>query len=328
MIRARLLPLLLLLGGCASLFGGDVPKEPPPLTDMEEPLDLFEEPDDESERRNLPLGSFTGATVTHGATSLDELDDEAAGLLVRKVIENSPADAAGIYEGDLLLEAQDASGRIVELAYPSQWRALELSAAPGSRITVLLDRAGRELRTEIEVVRRVRPPGRKPAERFREEQRIGAVLRTATEVEARNAGLGPGGGAVIVGLSRASPWRRAGLRYGDVLTRVGDRPVDHPQVVLDVVREAEPRDELDVEFVRDGESATLTAAVTRRATDITDVSIPPFFEYETERGETEWSVLMGLVGYEGTKAAWKLTLFWLFHFAGGDADVLEEVETK
>ena len=40
--------------------------------------------------------------------------------------------------------------------------------------------------------------------------------------EARAAGLGPGGGAVVVGLSERSPWRAAGLRFGDLIVAALD----------------------------------------------------------------------------------------------------------
>ena len=65
----------------------------------------------------------------------------------------------------------------------------------------------------------MRPPDREPAETFREEQHAGIVVRTATEVEARAAGLGAGGGAVLIGLAANSPWRQKGLRFGDVILK-------------------------------------------------------------------------------------------------------------
>lgn len=86
-----------------------LPVEAPPLHDMEEPVDLLAEPDDEAQRQDLPVGSFSGAYVERAQRSLEAelLDDEAGGgdgVLVARVVENSPADAARIAVGDILLE--------------------------------------------------------------------------------------------------------------------------------------------------------------------------------------------------------------------------------
>ena len=54
---------------------------------------------------------------------------------------------------------------------------------------------------------RVAPAERDEGARFREEERVGFIVRSATEVEARSAGLAPGAGVVLVGLAAGSPWR-------------------------------------------------------------------------------------------------------------------------
>src|SRR5204863_9943281 len=119
----------------------------------------------------------------------------------------------------------------------------------GAGLAVVIDRGGVERKAEVGVVARVRAPERQDTTRLREESRVGVVLRSATEVEARAAGLGPGGGAVVVGLAAGSPWRAAGLRFGDLLTSIGGREVAHPQVVLDAIRAAPPASKVRVEFV-------------------------------------------------------------------------------
>lgn len=322
---AALTLLLSSLAGCSSLVG-DLPEESPSLADMEEPAALHEEPEDEAERRDLALGGFTGVYVRDSRRKLSALDDVPEGVQVQRVVENSPGDVAGIVDGDLIFEIETAAGDLVPIRWPSEWRKAEQEAPPGSTLLVYLDRAGVEEEAEILVVPRVRPAGRRAAERYREEQRVGVVLRTATEVEARRAGLGAGGGAVVVGLSRESPWRQAGLRFGDVLTSISGKPVAHPQVVLDSIRDAGPSESLDVVFQRDGEQQTVAAPVTRREQTLREISVPPLFSYEADRGETELSVLLGLVRQKTTRAAWEWRILWLLRFSGGDADRLEEVQ--
>ncbi len=322
-LRVAAVVLACALSGCASLIE-DLPDEAPRLADMEEPLELFAEPDDEEARVALPAGGFTGVVVAAAPRTLESIGGNDEGLRVVRVVENSPGDAAGLAEDDLLLEVVLDGGRPRPLRWASDWRQVELDAPAGSTLRVVFDRAGRDEDAALVVARRVRPARRLPTERYREEDRVGAVLRAATEVEARAAGLGPGGGAVVVGLSRASPWRTAGLVFGDLVVSVDGEPVAHPQMLLDAVRGAESDAELDLEFVRDGTLFETTAAVTRRAQEVTDVGIPLLFSYESDRGDTELSLLLALIHYEATPVAWRWRLLWFVSFSGGDSDRLVE----
>jgi S1-C subfamily serine protease len=291
---------------------------------MEEPLALATEPDDEGARSALPLGSFTGIVPGDARGSLEEMLSEPEGVLVASVVENSPADVAGVAEGDLLLSAA-VGGQTRELKWPSEWRAIELETVPGSAIEIVLDRAGAERRARIVTLPRIHAPGREKVPKLREEQRVGVVLRGATEVEARAAGLGPGGGVVVVGLARSSPWRKDGVVYADLIRSVDGIPVAHPEVVLEAIRSAPVDSELALEIVRGGETRTIDVHLTRRASEVKHVTIPLIYSYENDRGQKETSFLLGLVSYESSAAAWQLKLLWLFSFSGGDADRLKVV---
>jgi C-terminal processing protease CtpA/Prc len=326
MNRCLLLACALTLGACSSLVPTKLPEKEPPLADMEEPLALVQEPKDEAARVKLPLGGFTGVTVGDARRTLDETEGEPAGVRVARVVENSPADAAGLEVDDLLVEVTDAAGHRQALDYPSQWRETELAAKPGSVLHVVVDRAGVERKADVGVVARVRPPERQDTTRLREESRVGVVLRSATEVEARGAGLGPGGGAVVVGLAAGSPWRAAGLRFGDLITSIDGKEVAHPQVVLDAIRDAPKNARFTIGYAREGRASTTTAAVSRRATELSHVNIPVLFSYDADRGDAEWTLLLGLASYKSTIAAWQLRLLWLIRFGGGDADKLVDVK--
>ncbi|MFO1051015.1 MAG: hypothetical protein U1F36_02220 [Planctomycetota bacterium] len=319
-MRDAVLVMSFLLQACASRL----PDEPPPLADMEEPLSLFAEPDDEAARAALPLGSFTGCEVGAAGDSLESLLEAAHGVQVQAIVENSPADVAGLKVGDLLLHAKLADGSERDLTAESDWRKVELDAAPGSVVTISFDRANRHTSTTLTLVPRMHLPARTAVRRVREEKRVGVVLRTATEVESRAAGLGPGAGAVIVGLSARSPWRHAGLRFGDLVTAVDGAPVSDPEAVLDAIRDA--KDRTAVAYVREGKALSADAPLTRRARDTREVYVPLLFDYEYDRGKTDTSILLGLFRHEHTRAAWRVRLLWFIRFGRGDADQLIEVD--
>jgi C-terminal processing protease CtpA/Prc len=308
-----------LISACS--FTKRIPTVKPALYDMEEPLNLRDEPDDEEERDALPAGCFTGVHVSDARRSLEEMEKEPEGILVARVVENSPAAAAGLEEGDLLLEVE---GR--PLHWASEWREVELATGPGRTLEVIYDRAGAERDARILVVPRVHPAERTEVERFREEERVGIVVRTATEVEARSAGLGPGAGAVVVGLSRSSPWRRPGLRFEDLIVEVDGKRITHPNVLLRAIRDAPRDDSVKLVYVRGGERFVIEAPVSRRATETTRVRIPLIYHYTRERDLTTSWIFLGIFKHTRTPAAWETRVLWLFKFRGGDADRLVEVE--
>ena len=345
----RRLSLVCSLGllGITSFLGAScqsaLPEESPPLVDMEEPLNLFAEPADEAQRQQLPLGTFSGLELAGAPSSLDSAfgsNGAAKGLEVERVVENSPAAIARIEVGDLLLEATypgQAGPTTVELQFPSDWRAIELGQPVGTQVDLLLDRAGRDAHTHLVLTERSAPAARQEAARFREEQRAGIVVRTATEVEARAAGLAPGAGAVLVGLSRNSPWRPAGLRFGDLLTAVNGTPLGHPQILLDALRGAPKDGSIEVIYRRPNagepgaaptfaEPETLKIAVTQRGRAVRELSIPLVFHYErTGPKKTHWSALLGALRYQHTPAAWRFRLLWLIRLGAGDTEALTEL---
>lgn len=321
-----LLPLLLLPFAACSLSSDRLPEKAPALADMDEPLDLRAEPDDEAARTKLALGMFSGLKVADARDSLAaKLGDEEPALKVIEVVENSPAAAAGVQVDDLLLDVTIDDGMKSPLTKPSEWRNVELNTPDGLPVWLTLDRGGRAVRAMFLMQPRVAPPARQATERFREEDRVGVVFRTATEVEARAAGLAPGAGAVIVGMSRRSPWRTAGLRYGDLITAVDGAPVAHPETLLQAVR-APGRDTVKLAYRRGDATAEVEAPLSARAQELQEVSVPLLYSYEHARGATEWSAVIGLLKYRGTKAAWRVRLLWLISFGGGDSDQLLEAD--
>lgn len=309
-----------------SCAAAELEREPPRLASMEEPLTLVAEPDDEAARQELDPGGFTGVYVRDARANLEAMLSAPEGVLVDRVVENSPGEAAGLEPGDLLFEVETPGGGLVELAWPKDWRGVELAHGAGDELVVRFDRAGAELERRIAVEDRKRPAEREESRRVREERRVGVVLRTATEVEARAAGLPPGAGAVVVGLSLDSPWRAAGLRFEDLIATVDGREVGSPTALVDAIEAAPEDGRLELGFLRGGQPRELRVQVSRRARELDHVRVPLIFSYERDRDLRETSVLLGLFRWRRSPAAWDLRLFWLVSFGGGDADRLVEVD--
>ena len=92
-------------------------------------------------------------------------------------------------------------------------------------------------------------------------QTVAAILKTKARVSRAWLGLwtGPprqGEGARVVAVEREGPADRAGIEPGDVIVRVGERPVQRPMDVTSVVIGGEPGEKVAIDFVRNGKRAT------------------------------------------------------------------------
>lgn len=60
------------------------------------------------------------------------------------------------------------------------------------------------------------------------------------------------GGAKITDVTKESAAEKAGLKAGDIITKVGDKKVDDPESLYDAVTSMKPKDEVKVYYKRDG----------------------------------------------------------------------------
>lgn len=326
--KAALVGLVVLsafiLAGCGGASG--LRTKADPLEDMEIARTQFDMPEDEEQRQQLPLGVFTGIEVGDSRQTLQAQLEEPEGVLVTKVVENSPAVAADIRVADILLEATIDDQDPVILAWPSDWYKIEQTASTDSDIDVLYDRAGKDLETTLKPVARLSRPARLPGNRYREESKVGVIVRNASEVEAHEAGLTRGEGSVVVGLAGQSPWRKAGLQFGDVILSVNDQMVKNPQELLAAINGLSPRDPMTLTVFRDNQRLTFDTTVTQRQREVKRFGIPLLYSYENDRGVKKTSVLLGLFKVRKTAVAAQYRWLWLIHYTVGDASRLEEVE--
>jgi hypothetical protein len=321
--RHSLALVLLSLSGCG-LSSSPLPTQAEPLEDMEVSRTWFEIPQDEPRRQELPLGVFTGIKVGDSRQTLEAQLAAPEGVLVTETVENSPAVAAGIEAGDILLEAAIDTNTPVSLSWPSDWYKVEQNATEDATIGILYDRAGRDRETKLQPTKRISQPARLPGNHFREETKVGVIVRNASEVEADQAGLARGEGCVVVALARTSPWRKAGLLFGDMITGINDKPIKNPHELLAAINDLKKGDDVRIAVVRDKQEVSLVTTVSKRQQKVARFNIPLLFSYENTRGIQKTSVLFGLYGMRKTAVASQYTWFWLIRYTVGDANRLQE----
>lgn len=70
-------------------------------------------------------------------------------------------------------------------------------------------------------------------------------------------------GAEILSVTKESAAEKAGLKKGDIITKIGDRKIEGSDDVTDAIRNHKPGDKVSVTYLRDGKSQTSTAELTK-----------------------------------------------------------------
>src|SRR4051812_44006053 len=96
---------------------------------------------------------------------------------------------------------------------------------------------------------------------------LGVSTSTVSERVAGQRGLRGGEGAFVEQATGGGPADKAGVRYGDVITRVASRKVTTPQDIADAIAGRRPGDDVEVEIVRsDGTRESLLVRLGQRPT--------------------------------------------------------------
>lgn len=172
--------------------------------------------------------------------------DRPRGALVAQVGRDSPAERAGLQPGDVITVFDD--------------EAIETSAdlphvvgliAPGTRVDALIVRDGEEQAIDVEV------GGLAANEVARVETGAAADgsitllgMRIADADPAVLSELGLAGGVVIRDVSLNSPAEEAGVRPGDILTRLGSRPISRVEDLESAAEDLAPGRSVPARLIR------------------------------------------------------------------------------
>ena len=169
---------------------------------------------------------------------------EARGALVAATMPGSPAAAAGIEAGDVIVAYDGKS-----VGGPRRLARLVSETPAGETVTVAVLRGGDETRFEVEIARLAEtadaaPPAAMTAMASAESgARLGLAAAPAAE-----------GGLSVVAVTPGGPAARAGLRPGDIVREANRRPVDDTNALDAALAEAEAqgREVLLLLIERDG----------------------------------------------------------------------------
>lgn len=105
---------------------------------------------------------------------------------------------------------------------------------------------------------------------------LGIEVQAITPPLAESFGLSDTKGVIIAGVLPNGPADRAGLKRGDIVTRVNGNAVDDPLALMNSVAEVVPGTSMKLEALRNGKNVALTAKVSERpAPEAQDQQLTP-----------------------------------------------------
>ena len=152
---------------------------------------------------------------------------QVAGVLVQEATEGSPADDAGIQQGDIIYSVE---GTVVYS--PNGLQNLVAQQRPGERVSVRIYRDGSPMDLTIRLGEAPLTATPEPAEPTPEEpaaaEKLGISFQPLTDQLAEAWRYPSAGGVVITDRQPLGPAARRGVRVGEKILEINDQPVETP----------------------------------------------------------------------------------------------------
>jgi serine protease Do len=174
-----------------------------------------------------------------------------AGVLVRKIHKDGPADKAGIKRGDVIAAI---NGKEIVTAQALRYRLALLKIGGKGKLTVI--RGGKSIKVEIDLVAPPEVPPRNLTTVAGYSPFTGATIANLSPRLTDEIGFqGPDAGVVILQIERGSPAHRLRMARGDLIVSVNGVAITRVSVLKELV--AEPQRNWFVQLRRRGQLITL-----------------------------------------------------------------------
>jgi serine protease Do len=207
------------------------------------PINLARAVTDQLRATGKVIRGWLGVSIQPLSPDLRQALDlgDREGALVAEVFKDSPAAAAGLKRGDVVVALD--GGAVSEPAHLSRTIAM---MRPGTRVELRVLREGKErtLKATIGTLPDDEPAAIGTAPGGQEERTVGELglaLETLSDRTRQQLGYGRDvKGALVAGVAEGSPAEDAGLRPGDVILQVDNREVATAQAAARAIAASEP----------------------------------------------------------------------------------------
>jgi serine protease Do len=196
---------------------------------------------------------WLGIAIQNVTPELQKFFDlkELQGVIVAQVLPDSPALAAGIQQGDVILTL---NGEPIEDANSFSLRVSEIK--PGNQAELGILRSGRRITKTVTVGEMPEEVGKPSESKVQEEQgTYGFTVQNLTGQIAESLGLGPNvTGVVVAEVQPGGAADNAGLQVGDVIQEVNRRRVTSVSDFRNIIQ-SQPKGRALLLLIRRGENS-------------------------------------------------------------------------
>ena len=202
------------------------------------PINMAKEIVPQLEEKGHVTRGWLGVSIQEVTPELAKSFDlkEKKGALVAQVFSDTPAEKAGIEQGDVIVEFD---GR--EVADSKDLPRMVASTAVGKVVNIKLSRNGKILERQVKVgemeekVEAAKTPSHKS---------LGITVQNLTPEIAKGLGLEKDAGVVVSHVEPGSPAASAGIQTGDVVREVDRKPVKDVQDFVQKIEKAKVQDHI------------------------------------------------------------------------------------
>jgi serine protease Do len=99
---------------------------------------------------------------------------------------------------------------------------------------------------------------------------LGVGTTTVPDILFEHLGLKPGEGVMIESTQEESPATQAGIKVGDIITRISGKPVESTLDLGEKIRAHQPGDKIRIDVIQKGKPAALDVTLVERPADLID----------------------------------------------------------
>ncbi len=211
-----------------------------------------------------------------------DLDESTEGVLISGVVEDSPAEEAGVEDGDVIISFNGKRVYSVD-----NLTRLVRKASPGTEVELKIVRDGEKKSIMVTLGESSSSSMYNPfPEGLQMEKkkvfpfkmnifsglRLGVSIQDLTDQLGDYFGVKNGEGVLITEVEKESSAEKAGLKAGDVIVEVDNRKVKDSEDIMEIVSDKEKGDKVDLEILR--EKRPMKFSLTMEEKEWSNISLP------------------------------------------------------
>jgi len=203
------------------------------------------------------------------------------GVLVTEVVEDSPAEKAGVESKDVIVgfAGKGDQGTFEKVEDSSQLKKMVRTTSPGDVVKLKISREGKEKVITVTLdqlpesefysenlpqlprMNTKKPNANTYFFKFFSGSRIGVKVQDLTEQLGDYFGAEGGEGVLITEVVKDMPAQKAGLKAGDVIVEVDGKKIEDSDELVSTISEKEKGDKVDIKIIRNHQPQSFNVEV-------------------------------------------------------------------